>query len=142
MEVQIIRAAPAQAGLLDRVAEDVFDERIDLGRLAAYLADPSHLMVLAVSNGEVIGQARGVVHRHPDEPTELYIDNLGVTPVRKREGVATRLLDDLVAWGRSLGCEQAWVGTEVDNEAARALYQGRGSDAETFVMYFYTFAET
>ena len=142
MEVQIIRAAPAQAGLLDRVAEDVFDERIDLGRLAAYLADPSHLMVLAVSNGEVIGQARGVVHRHPDEPTELYIDNLGVTPTRKREGVATRLLDDLVAWARSLGCEQAWVGTEVDNEAARALYQGRGSDAETFVMYFYEFAAT
>ena len=142
MEVQIIRAALAQARLLDRVADDVFDERIDLGRLAAYLADPSHLMVLAVSNGEVIGQARGVVHRHPDEPTELYIDNLGVTPVRKREGVATRLLDDLVAWGRSLGCEQAWVGTEVDNEAARALYQGRGSDAETFVMYFYEFAAT
>lgn len=142
MEVQIIRAAQPQAGLLDRVAEDVFDERIDLGRLAAYLADPSHLMVLAVSNGEVIGQARGVVHRHPDEPTELYIDNLGVTPTRKREGVATRLLDDLVAWARSLGCEQAWVGTEVDNEAARALYQGRGSDAETFVMYFYAFAET
>ena len=142
MEVQIIRAAPAQAGLLDRVAEDVFDERIDLGRLAAYLADPSHLMVLAISNGEVIGQARGVVHRHPDEPTELYIDNLGVTPTRKREGVATRLLDDLVAWGRSLGCEQAWVGAEVDNEAARALYQGRGSDAETFVMYFYEFAAT
>ena len=142
MEVQIIRAAPAQAGLLDRVADDVFDERIDLGRLAAYLADPSHLMVLAVSNGEVIGQARGVVHRHPDEPTELYIDNLGVTPTRKREGVATRLLDDLVAWARSLGCEQAWVGTEVDNEAARALYQGRGSDAETFVMYFYEFAAT
>ena len=142
MEVQIIRAAPAQAGLLDRVAEDVFDERIDLGRLAAYLADPSHLMMLAVSNGEVIGQARGVVHRHPDEPTELYIDNLGVTPTRKREGVATRLLDDLVAWARSLGCEQAWVGTEVDNEAARALYQGRGSDAETFVMYFYEFAAT
>ena len=142
MEVQIIRAAPAQAGLLDRVAEDVFDERIDLGRLAAYLADPSHLMVLAIANGEVIGQARGVVHRHPDEPTELYIDNLGVTPTRKREGVATRLLDDLVAWARSLGCEQAWVGTEVDNEAARALYQGRGSDAETFVMYFYEFAAT
>lgn len=139
MDVQIIRAGPATSGVLDRVAGDVFDERIDLGRLAAYLADPSHLMVLAVSNGEVIGQARGVVHRHPDEPTELYIDNLGVTPARKREGVATRLLDDLVAWSRSLGCEQAWVGTEVDNDAARALYQGRGSEAETFVMYFYEF---
>ena len=140
MDVQIIRAAPSQAGLLDRVADDVFDERIDLGRLTAYLADPSHLMVLAVSNGEVIGQVRGVVHRHPDQPTELYIDNLGVTPARKREGMATRLLDDLVDWARDLGCAHAWVGTEVDNEAARALYQGRGSDAETFVMYFYEFA--
>ena len=142
MDVQIIRVGPEQSGLLDRVAEDVFDERIDLGRLAAYVADPSHMMVVAVANGEVIGQARGVVHRHPDEPTELYIDNLGVTPARKREGIATRLLDDLVDWGRSRGCEQAWVGTEPDNEPARALYQGRGSDAETFVMYFYEFDET
>ena len=142
MDVQIIRVGPAQSGLLDRVAEDVFDERIDLGRLAAYLTDASHLMVVAVANGEVIGQARGVVHRHPDEPTELYIDNLGVAPARKREGIATRLLDDLTAWSRDLGCEQAWVATEVDNEAARGLYQSRGSDAETFVMYFYEFDET
>ena len=141
MDARIVRIRPEQTGLLDRVAEDVFDARIDLGRLAAYVADPSHLMVVAVANGEVVGQARGVIHRHPDQQTELYIDNLGVTPVRKREGIASLLLDDLVAWARSEGCEQAWVGTEPDNEPARALYQGRGSDAETFVMYFYEFDE-
>ena len=142
MDVQIIRVGPEQADLLDRVAEDVFDDRIDLARLERYLQDPSHLMVVAIFNGEVIGQARGVVHRHPDAPTELYIDNLGVTPDRKREGVATRLLDDLVAWARSLGCEQAWVATDVDNDAARALYLGRGSEAENVVMYFYEFEDT
>ena len=142
MDARIVRIRPEQTGLLDRVAEDVFDARIDLGRLAAYVADPSHLMVVAVANGEVVGQARGVIHRHPDQQTELYIDNLGVTPVRKREGIASLLLDDLVAWARSEGCEQAWVGTEPDNEPARALYQGRGSEAETFVMYFYEFDET
>ena len=142
MDTRIVRVGPEQTGLLDRVAEDVFDERIDLGRLAAYVADPSHLMVVAVANGEVVGQARGVIHRHPDQPTELYIDNLGVTPVRKREGIATLLLDDLVAWARSEGCVQAWVATELDNEPARALYLGRGSEAETFVMYFYEFDET
>ena len=142
MDARFVRIGPEQTGLLDRVAEDVFDARIDLGRLAAYVADPSHLMVVAVSNGEVVGQARGVIHRHPDQPTELYIDNLGVTPLRKREGIATLLLDDLVAWARSEGCEQAWVGTEPDNEPARALYQGRGSEAETLVMYFYEFDAT
>jgi len=137
MEVDIVRVGPAETDLLERVAEDVFDDAIDPRRLAAYVAEPGHLMVVAVSGGEVIGQARGMVHRHPDQPTELYIDNLGVTPERRREGVAMRLLDELVAWGRSLGCEEAWVGTEVDNAPARALYEGRGSEAETIVMYAY-----
>ena len=139
METRIVRVGPAEAGLLDRVSEDVFDAPIDRGRLGAYVVEPGHLMVVAVADGEVVGQARGMVHRHPDKPTELYIDNLGVTPARRREGVATRMLDELVAWGRELGCKEAWVGTEVDNEAARALYQRRGSEAETFVMYFYEF---
>ena len=139
MEVQIIRVGPDQSGLLDRVAEDVFDRRIDLAHLSAYLAEPSHLMVVAVANGEVVGQARGVVHRQPDEQPELYIDNLGVAPARKREGIATRLLDDLTVWSRSLGCVQAWVLTEDDNGSARALYEGRGSDGEGIMMYFYEF---
>ncbi|WP_293898412.1 GNAT family N-acetyltransferase [Phenylobacterium sp.] len=137
MDVDIVRIGPADAHLLERVAEDVFDEVIDPERLAAYLAEPGHLMVLAIHEGEVVGQARGMVHRHPDQPTELYIDNLGTTPARRREGLATRMLDDLVAWARSLGCEAAWVGTEVDNAPARTLYERRGSEAETFVMYFY-----
>ena len=139
MNTEIIRFGPADAALLDKVALDVFDEDIDPQRLAAYLTMPGNLMVLAVANGEVVGQTRGVIHRHPDLPTELYIDNLGVTPNRRREGIATRLLDDLVAWSREMGCEEAWVGTELDNEAARTLYERRGSEAETFVLYFYEF---
>jgi aminoglycoside 6'-N-acetyltransferase I len=139
MMTEIVRIGPAQARLLERVADDVFDEAIDPARVAAYLAEPNHLMVLAVSGGEVIGQARGMVHRHPDLPTELYIDNLGVAEDRRREGIATRMLDDLVAWGREQGCEEAWVGTEVDNVPARTLYERRGSEAETFVPYFYEF---
>jgi ribosomal protein S18 acetylase RimI-like enzyme len=139
MDTEIVRIGPAQARLLERVKGDVFDEAIDPARMAAYLAEPNHLMVLAVSGGEVIGQARGMVHRHPDLPTELYIDNLGVAEDRRREGIATRMLDELVAWGRELGCEEAWVGTEVDNVPARTLYERRGSEAETFVLYFYEF---
>jgi len=137
MNTDIVRVTPTDAALLDKVAIDVFDAAIDPARLVAYLAEPAHLMVIATTDGAVVGQARGMVHRHPDQPTELYIDNLGVTPDRRREGLATRMLDELVAWGRELGCEEAWVGTEVDNEAARALYAKRGSEAEEFVMYAY-----
>lgn len=138
MNTEIVRVGPADAALLDKVAVDIFDEDIDPARLAAYLAQPGHLMVLAIApDGEAVGQARGMIHRHPDLPTELYIDNLGVTPARRRERLATKLLDELVAWGLELGCEEAWVATEPDNEAARALYAKRGAEAEAVVMFAY-----
>ncbi|MBU1375686.1 MAG: GNAT family N-acetyltransferase [Alphaproteobacteria bacterium] len=137
MTAEILRVRPADAAMLDRIAIDVFDQPIDPARLAAYLAQPNHLMVVAVSQGEVVGQARGIVHRHPDLPTELYIDNLGVTPDRRRERLAMKLLDELVAWGVELGCEEAWVATEADNTAARALYAKRGAEAEAVVMFAY-----
>jgi len=43
----------------------------------------------------------------------------------------------MVALGKALGCEEAWVGAEHDNVAARRLYESRGAAAEPFVMYVY-----
>lgn len=142
MDTVICRVGAGDAHWLDHVAEDVFDDAIDAARLSAYLAAPGHLLVVARTDSVVVGQARGMVHHHPDQPTELYIDNLGVTPARQREGLATRLLDALCDWSRELGCEMAWVATEPDNGPARALYLGRGAEAETFVLYAYPFAAT
>lgn len=137
METQIIRLDPSNTAILARVADDVFDDDVDPARVSAYLAAPGHMMVLAVAGGEVIGQACAVIHRHLDLPTELYIDNLGVTEAWRRRGIASRLLDELVAWGRNEGCEEAWVATEPDNEAAGALYARRGAEAVPVVMFEY-----
>ena len=137
METQIVRVSPAQAGLLDRVAEDVFDEPIDPARLAAFLAEPRHLMVLAIDDGLVVGQARAIIHLSPDEPDGLYIDNMGVDPAFQRRGLGGRLLDELLAWGRERGCGFAWLATETDNLPARALYESRGAEPQTMVFYEY-----
>lgn len=134
MTVEILRAAPADLHRLSRVAPDVFDDEIRTDRAAAYLANPSSLMLLAVDDGQVVGQIRGAVIHHPDAADELYIENLGVTPALRRQGIATLLLAGLMDWARELGCQEAWVGTEVDNEAARGLYAKLG-DVETFVGY-------
>jgi len=72
--LEIRRVAPHDATLFDRVAPDVFDAPIDAERLAAYLGEPNHCMLVAMRNGEVVGQVAAVIHRHPDKPTELYID--------------------------------------------------------------------
>ena len=137
MDVQILRMAPADAAKLQHVDDDIFDAEIHAERLAAFLADPGHLMVCAFSGGVAIGQARGILNRQPDMASSLYIDNLGVAPSRRREGIAGRLLDELVAWGRENDCASAWVATELDNEGARALYVARRAPGEAVAYYAY-----
>jgi len=136
--IEIKRVGPGDVGLLERVAEDVFDVPIDSRRLAAYLASTDHHLIVAINAGEVVGQVAAVVHRHPDKATELYVDEVGVAPAYRRRGIAGRMLAALFELGRELGCEEAWVGTEPDNQAARRLYESAGGgNAEPFLMYVY-----
>lgn len=92
-------------------------------------------MVVAVRGNQVVGQVAAYVHRHPDQASDVYIDNLGVAPPFQRRGVARRLIDEVLAWARTLDCRQAWIVTDTDNSAARALYEGRGAAAEPIVMF-------
>lgn len=137
MSITYKRLSAADASVLTRVADDVFDEAIDPARTAAYLASPDHLMLVAIADGVVIAQVAAVIHRHPDKPTELYIDEVGVTPAYHRRGIARAMMAEMFAWGKSLGCEEAWVGTEIDNGPARRLYETLGAPGDTFVMYEY-----
>lgn len=135
-EIEIRRLGPGDSAVLERMATDVFDEPIRAARAAAYLAEPNHMMVVAIEDGVVVGQCAGVVHRHPDKATELYLDEVGVAPTHHRRGIATRMMQAMFAWGREHGCEEVWVGTEPDNVAARAMYRGlRPKEEDTFVMY-------
>jgi ribosomal protein S18 acetylase RimI-like enzyme len=137
MSVEIRQVGPRDEALFERIAVDVFDEPVDPQRLTAYLAEPNHLMLVAVNGGQIVAQCAAVIHRHPDKATELYIDEVGVSPKWQRQGIARKMLDEMFALGKSLGCGEAWVGTEIDNDPARRLYEGLGSEAETFVMYEY-----
>ena len=136
-EPALHRLAPTSTALLEQVAEDVFDDDIDPEQVAAYLAEPGHLMVVATVDGQVVGQCQAVVHRHVDKPDELYIDNLGVAPAFKRQGIARRMVDEILAWGREFGCRTAWVLTEPDNAEGRGFYEARGASAVPALMYEY-----
>ncbi|MEI9429976.1 GNAT family N-acetyltransferase [Mesorhizobium sp. Cs1299R1N3] len=140
MAVEIRRLNPGDDTLVMRVADDVFDEPVRLDRLASYLAQSGHFMIVALAGDVVVGQCAAVIHRHPDKPTELYIDEVGVSPAFQRRGIARKMLDAMFALGREHGCEEAWVGTEPDNLPARALYEARKEphdEAKSFVMYVY-----
>lgn len=131
----IVRVGAADELRFAAIAPDVFDEAIDTGRLKAYLAAPGHVMVLAFEGDLVVGQCAGVIHHHPDKPTELYVDEVGTASTHLRRGIATAMLKELFAWGRELGCKEAWLGTETDNVAANALYASLGGKRQGMVYF-------
>ena len=141
MTVLIRQVGPGDEALFDRIAPDVFDEPVQLDRLAAYLREPGHHMLVGLKDGQVVAQCAAVVHRHPDKPAELYIDEVGVTPALQRRGIARAMVSEILRLGRALGCDESWVGTEYDNDAARALYRGRGGEEAPFVMYQFDLQE-
>ena len=135
MAIETRHLAPGDEALFVSIAEDVFDAPVSSARLTAYLAEAGHHMIVALDGDLIVGQVAAVVHRHPDKPTELYLDELGVAPSHQRQGIGRRLLEEMLALGRRLGCEEVWVGTEHDNVPARALYRQRLGEAEEFVLY-------
>ena len=135
MSVDLRRVTSDDGALFDRIADDVFDEPIDVARLQQYLAEPGHMMIVAIDDGVVVGQCAAVIHRHPDKVTELYIDELGTAPSHQRRGIGRRMIDAMFDWGRELGCKESWLGTELDNVAANALYRVIQGKADTMAYF-------
>lgn len=119
---------PDDGAVLQRVAEDVFDDPVDARWSAEFLADPRHHLAVAIADGVVVGMASGVRYVHPDKPPELWINEVGVASSHHRRGIGKGLLDALFARARELGCGEAWVLTETDNAAARGLYAAAGGE--------------
>lgn len=129
----------ANALLLDRVDDGVFDHEVQPSLLHAFLSNPSNLLVVAVTEGRVVGMASGITYVHPDKPLALFINEVGVSVRFRRQGIARQLVTRLLDRGKELGCTEAWVATELSNKPARALYEVLGGvpDEEHAVVYVY-----
>ena len=127
------------AAVLEHVAPDVFDGPVDPRWTAEFIADARHHLIVAVDDGVVVGMVSAVDYVHPDKAAQLWINELGVAPTHQRRGIGLALVQRMLAHGRSIGCTEGWVGTEVDNIPARSLYERFGGGAEMFVLYFFPF---
>jgi len=136
VSITVRRVGPDDVALFAQIAPDVYDEPIDPTRLAVYLQAPGHILVVAIMDGTIVGQCAGVVHVHPDKTPELYVDEVGTASTHRRQGIARLMMDELFAWGRELGCTEAWLGTETDNEAAKGLYRRFQPSEDQTIQYF------
>jgi len=127
-EIRVLRAE--DAAVLDDVARGVFDDRLDRSATREFLADPRHHLVVAIDANVVVGFVSAVHYVHPDKPSpELWINEVSVVPTHQGQGIGKALIAATLAVARNLGCSEAWVLTDVDNDAAMRLYESGGGTA-------------
>lgn len=138
MAIEIKLLGPQDAGVLENVASDLFDDPINFPRTAEFLADPRHHLAVAIEDGLVVGFVSAVHYVHPDKPRpELWINEVSVAETHRGQGLATRLLRLLFEAGQHAGCATAWVLTDRANTAAMRLYAtaGRAQAPTDHVMF-------
>jgi aminoglycoside 6'-N-acetyltransferase I len=140
VEIDIRILGGDDAGVLDRVAEGVFDGPVNPQWAREFFVDRRHHLAVALDGDVVVGMVSAVDYVHPDKAAQLWINEVGVGTEYRRQGIARRLLDAMLAHGRTLGCTEAWLGTEEDNLPARRLYESAGSVGESFVLYSFPLA--
>ena len=109
----------------------MFDEpvRPDLAR--AFLAEPRYRIFVALDGLLVVGMVTGFSHFHPDKPEDFFVNELGVNDAYLRRGIGTRLMQALLKEARVMGCADAWLGTELNNGPALALYRKLLTDGDS-----------
>lgn len=110
----------------------------DESHLAHYVADPDAVFVACHhDDGTLMGIASSRFETKPYEGERwLYVDELDVAVDQRGRGAGSAMMRFLMDLARTAGCTEVWLGTEVDNAAANALYRSLGpSEIETFVGY-------
>ena len=126
-EIRILRAG--DEAFLNQVAPDVFDDPIQPRAAREFLADPWHHLVVAIKDGTVVGFASGVHYIHPDKPDpEFWINEVGVSADQRGRGIGKALMRAILGIAEDLGCREAWVLTDRDNEVAMRMYQSLGGE--------------
>jgi GNAT superfamily N-acetyltransferase len=125
--IKILRADDID--LLSNLAPGTFDDPLDPGATATFLADDRHHLAVAVDDRQVVGVASAVHYVHPDKPRpELWINEVGVAATHRGKGVGKAILAALLELGRELGCTEAWILTNRKNAPALRLYASLGGE--------------
>ena len=143
MKVDIQKLSAENAKDLDNVASEVFDNPINPDFLSDFINDPRHVMFLAKDGATVVGMASGVEYFHPDKPSQLWVNEIGVAESHRNQGIGRRLLAALVNFAKSNRSSYVWLGTEVSNYAAQKCFGSHPEveDPQPFLLYEWDFED-
>lgn len=90
--------------------------------LKEFVADPNHFYLIAYRNDKIAGAIHGYLHLHPTGVKYLYVDEVDTMEGHRRQGVATAMMNEVFVIAKEYGASELWLGTEHDNERAKAFY--------------------
>lgn len=117
---------------------DVIRELAEAEPHTALLDDPDTIFLVAFDGGQPVGFTFGyeLDRRHGDERM-LFVYELDVDEAYRRQGIATRLMQELLRLAEADGITDAFVLTEPDNLPANGVYEKVGGRATRAVMWEY-----
>lgn len=78
---------------------------------------------VAVVDDQDAGMVRGV--RHAELEDTVYLISMWVDPRMRRRGVGSALIDEVVAWTRSIGRGRVFLDVRTQNTGAEQLYRAK-----------------
>lgn len=104
------------------------DGEVDPRWTAEFLADPRHHLAVALDADQVVGKVLALHRIHPDKAPQLWINEVGVAPSHQGMRLGCRLIEALLALGRTLECSEAWVLADgAQNRAATPSTRARAA---------------
>ena len=136
-DIRILKSG--DEAILKNIAPRVFDNALEPRLVAEFLRDDRHHLAVAMEHGQVVGFASGVHYVHPDKPSELWINEVGVAPSHQGRGIGKAIIGTLLQEAKYLGCREAWVLTDRSNPAAMRLYASAGGEQAESDQVMFTF---
>jgi aminoglycoside 3-N-acetyltransferase I len=127
-DVERMRAANALFAEVFDDPQSYADQPPSDGYLRDLLADPRFIALVAVEGERIIGALGAYeLRKFEQQRSEIYIYDLAVAADRRRQGVATALIDALRPIAVAAGAWVIYVQADLEDEPAVALYTKLGS---------------
>jgi ribosomal protein S18 acetylase RimI-like enzyme len=140
--ITLRRLTPTDPNLADIATQlnasdsEVTFKQFTAASLKQFLESGPTFYLIATIDSQLAGAVHGYLLLHPTGVKYLYIDEVDTVVQYRRQGVAKAMMAEAFNIGRELGAQEAWLGTEHDNEPAKALYEGlKPSEIENGPIY-------
>ncbi len=111
---------------------------VDAANATKLLSNPGFHALAALHEGVVVGGLIAYeLPMYTGQFAEMFLYDIGVEDSFQRKGIATGMIEELKRICQRKHINTIFVGTSVDNEAARKLYEATGGELEIIPWYTY-----